>query len=1063
MSLPSVLNRPLNSSLPAQQIPLSIKLKDKDKFGVSEWSRMCLDGLESLGRSSFYNNLSLKENYEIINGRFILKHYLDSGDYFDLASAISQEFQLPNYLKHYDITTKAVNLLLGEFLKRPDIFRVVANDADSTNEKIRLKTELLQSYMQQSIHQEITQKLISQGIDPNRNDFQNEEEAQQYQAEIEQKYQEMTPEAIERYMKYDYRTAAESWGQAVLTNDKERFNLREQEKIEFTDMLVADRCFTHFYLTANGYEMETWNPINTFFHQSPEVRYVEDGDYVGRTFYMSKAQIIDRYGWRMSQEQQEALYPKYDKDKISQGAGYSTIFQTNVVPFQNYDDFLAVDKALGAAVGFNPSDRTSLSSIPVADEFDFNGLGNTYAFLQNDLVQVTEAYWSSQRRIGHLNITNPETGEQMTEMVDETFDPKLFGIEELKSTMREHTEPDSIVWIWTKQTWQGIKINENHLNSTVDTQYGRRGTYLDIRPADFQFKGDYNIFNSKLPVCGGIFNNRNGRSMAVVDLLKPYQIYYNALLNQAYGITQRNNGKFFLMDVNILPSLKDWGGEEALDKFMSVANSLGVAPIDSSTANPNNKGNSNFSHYQVIDLDETEKITRLINLAMLVEAQGFLQLGITPQRQGQTQASETAQGNMIAVNNSYAITETYFENYYNYKKRKLKMHLDIAQYCASKESDITLPYITSDLGNAFIKITGTELMLKDLGVNVTYSSETARQRQLTEQLLANNTTDIPMSKLVSMIRLNSLADIQKVLEQSEAENWKRKQEEMAQQKEIADMQIKAAAEDKQKDRDLKKYEIDTKAQVELEKITLQGIANEGSFDPEADLTDKLIAQRDLSLREREVDANIGIKQSEGVNKLIDSFNKRKIEESKQSFEQRIKKEEAKSKKEIETEKLRQVDSQNKSQEKIEKQSFQNDLKLQKEKHSGEMEKLEKEKELLELKRKMEEEKVKGKQKETIEKVNQIVKKTEVKAKIGDSKAKAEMKIADAKAKSVQEISKVDVDEAKEISKITIDKEKKKAVDDIKINKESAKIKLDVTKIKGTVQKKEAAKPPKKTK
>jgi len=72
----------------------------------------------------------------------------------------------------------------------------------------------------------------------------------------------------------------------------------------------------------------------------------------------------------------------------------------------------------------------------------------------------------------------------------------------------------------------------------------------------------------------------------------------------------------------------------------------------------------------------------MINLAMLIEQQGFMQLGITPQRQGQIQASESATGTSAAVNNSYAVTEIYFEQYSNYRRRKLQMMLDIAQYVA---------------------------------------------------------------------------------------------------------------------------------------------------------------------------------------------------------------------------------------------------------------------------------------------------------------------------------------------------------------------------------------------
>lgn len=881
------INRNLSAGLPLQMIPLEDKLASPDQFGISDWEKSCLDAIESLGRAAFFNNLKLKENYEIINGRFILQHYLDSEDYFDIASAISQEFQLPKYLKHYDITTKAVNLLLGEYFRRPDIFRVIASDSDSTNEKIRVKTELLQSYMQDQIHNEITQKLIRLGIDPNKQDFKSEEEADQYKSEIEKKYQELTPEAIEKYMKYDYRTAAESWGQAVLNNDKERFALREHEKIEFTDMLVADRCFTHFYLVPTGYMMETWNPLNTFFHQSPEIRNVEDGNYVGRTFYMSKAQILDRVGWRMTREQQEALYPEYDKNTNPQGTGYNIIAQTWIYPFQNYDDFKTINNAVGAAIGFNPLDRNSLSSVPLMNEFDNSGLGNAYSFLQNDLVQVTEGYWRSLRRVGHLNITNPETGEQESKIVDETFKPKLFGIEELDSSFKEHTEPDSIVWIWVNQIWQGMKIMENHLNSTTDTQHGRKGLYIDIRPADFQFKGEYNIFNPKLPVCGGVFNNRNGRSMAIVDLIKPYQILYNAIYNQAYGIIQRNNGKFFLMDVNLLPSLKDWGGEEAIEKFKAIVDSTSLGLIDSSSANTANKGTLNFQHYQVVDLDETDKVLRLFNMATLVEEQGFYQLGITRQRQGQMEASSTAQSDSAAISQSYAITETYFENYYNYKKRRLKMHLDIAQYCASKESDITLPYITSDLGGAWVKITGTELLLKDLGINIVNAQDEQKTKELVEQLvLKNNTTEIPMSKLIALLRSKSVTDMQKNLEAEEDKINQRKQQEQQLQQQMQQDQIKAKQDEVQ---EVQQFTAEQNQLNRENAISLALIKSEGSAEfqtgDQGVLT--LTEQAQLALDRSKHSSDVASKQLELNLKTISDSRQHLLEKKKLDVQKEI--------------------------------------------------------------------------------------------------------------------------------------------------------------------------------
>ena len=72
-----------------------------------------IDALEGVGRYVFYNNLELRKNYDIMQGRFNVEDYIDNFEAYDLSSIIYQEMKLPSLLKHYDITTKAVKLLLG--------------------------------------------------------------------------------------------------------------------------------------------------------------------------------------------------------------------------------------------------------------------------------------------------------------------------------------------------------------------------------------------------------------------------------------------------------------------------------------------------------------------------------------------------------------------------------------------------------------------------------------------------------------------------------------------------------------------------------------------------------------------------------------------------------------------------------------------------------------------------------------------------------------------------------------------------------------------------------------
>lgn len=916
----SLYNRPVNSSLPAQQVSWETKFKkDLDKNGFTKWMKDSMDALESVGRYSFYNNIELRKNYEIMQGRFNVEDYIDAFEAYDLSTMIYQEMKLPSFLKHYDVTTKAVKLLLGEFIKRPDITRVVAKDADSSNERLRIKSDLVWSYLKQEINKEITNKLYQQGIDPNKNDFKDEEEAAQYKEAIQQKYQELTPDSIEKYLLYDFRSAAEHWGQATLSDDIERFRIREQDINEFYDMCVSDRAFSHLYLTPSGYAIETWNPLTVFYQYNTQNKNVEDLAYVGRIMYMSKTEIIDYFGWRMTKDQIEALYPEYQKG-ISQGSVYKEAFNATLYPFGDYREYDTLVTAVGQAVA-----ETNITGSPYGiPQFGFypGTDGTNYIFTQADIVQVTQAYWKSQRKVGKLNIQNPETGEVITQIVDEFFDPKLFGVTEVKESYKDSDEPNTICWTWITEVWQGVKINVNY--QKMQTSEDRNAIYIDIRPCEFQFRGNDPrfIYNCKLPVCGQIFNNRNGRSQSVVDLLKPYQIMVNAFYNQAYHVAQKNNGKFFIMGASLLPNIKDWGGEEAQEKFMTIATNLGLGVVDDSTSA---QAQSMQYGLKVMDMDESDRIQRLINLAMLVEQQGFMQLGITPQRQGTIQASETATGTQTAVNNSYAITEIYFEQFSNYRRRKLQMMLELAQYVEGQgEGDVVKQYTTSDLGRAFIKVNSTDLLLKDFGVYLMNSAEQQRKKDLVEQLLLkNNQSLMPLSKLIQTIRLDSLADIQKKLEEQEIEMQKQEQAKQQQAMEMQQQQIQAQAEEKDKERafEAEQNELDRQNKIMVEK--LRGIAAEGSYNSTVDTTPLLIKQTELDLKKSQMSADQAIKNQQMVAAQIEAYRKQKSEDKKhedeKSFRNKelsIKQQEMQNKLAIEDKKIKQIEIQNKNQEKL---------------------------------------------------------------------------------------------------------------------------------------------------
>ena len=110
--------------LPAQSISLKEKLKVSNNDSNKTWSQKTMDALESIGRNQYSMNLKLIENYEMIKGKFIFSHYFETDGYKGLLSKLSEEVELPSYLRHYDIISQVINTMSGEWQKRPDTFKV---------------------------------------------------------------------------------------------------------------------------------------------------------------------------------------------------------------------------------------------------------------------------------------------------------------------------------------------------------------------------------------------------------------------------------------------------------------------------------------------------------------------------------------------------------------------------------------------------------------------------------------------------------------------------------------------------------------------------------------------------------------------------------------------------------------------------------------------------------------------------------------------------------------------------------------------------------------------------
>jgi len=792
----SEYNRMGSITQPIQFIPR----KEKD----DEWTAWNLDWLEWNGLKQIRRNARrLMKNYKLAKG------VIDKSDYIvepdnemrDLVETLIQEDTTALELKFYPIIPNVINVLTSEFAKRNTKTTFRGVDEFSYNEQLEAKRQAVEKVLFQQAEQKLLTQMLEQGMDP-----QDPEVQQQMEQQMNPENLKTLPE-IQTFFDKDYRSMCEQWAAHQMKVDEDRFHMDELEERAFRDMLITDREFWHFKMGEDDYEVELWNPVLSFYHKSPDARYISQGNWVGRIDMMTIADVIDKYGYVMTQEQLEsieAIYPVrsagyplqgYQNDGSYYDATKSHDWNVNMpgLAYRQYTSMWDNSIAPGG----------DIINWIMAESEDYAPMGAAF------LLRVTTAYWKSQRKVGHLTKIS-ESGETITDIVDESYeitDKPVYNNRLIKNKTKETLVfGEHIDWIWINEVWGGVKIGPNHPSFWgMNNPGGINPMYLGIDknrigPLKFQFKGDNSLYGCKLPVEGAVFSDRNTRSTAMVDLMKPFQIGYNIVNNQIADILVDELGTVILLDQNALPrhSLgEDWGKNNLAKAYVAMKN-FQMLPLDTSITNTENP--LNFQHFQTLNLEQTQRMMSRIQMANYFKQQCFEVIGITPQRLGQQIGqTETAKGIEQAVTGSYAQTETYFIQHCDYLMPRVhQMRTDLAQYYHSTKPSLRLQYITSSEEKVNFEINGTDLLLRDINI---YCTTKANQRSILEQMkqmvVGNNTTGATVFDLGNIMQSESLAELNNILKATERKADKQRQEQMQHEQQMQEQAQQTALQQKQ--------------------------------------------------------------------------------------------------------------------------------------------------------------------------------------------------------------------------------------------------------------------------
>lgn len=799
------------NQFPLQRLPMSKKTQD--------WKEACVDYIagHSQGSSRDGNNRSRKEEmqtyYDLYNSIYSEK------DLKYVTNPFKQQDGFPAMAQDYNIIKPKIDLLLGEETKRPFNFRVVHTSDIATSEIQDKAKQMIVDYIQATIMSKL-----------------GPEEQARYQEAL-QSGEIMTPEQIQKYISKDYKDIAEITAYHSLNYLKNKLNITHEFFKGWKDALIGGEEIYYVGIVNGEPCLQRINPIYfDYDSDTSDLEFIHEAQWCCYEMIMSLTEVYDRLYDKMSEKQLNELLDMMD------------------------------DRSKG---GVTPEVRKTSLDYPHIKTHSINGFSSN-PFEEADNIHVWHCCWKSLKKIGFVNIINPETGMPEEYQVDETY----------KETGNEL----DVEWKWIIEVWEGYRIGQD--------------LYVGIQPVEYQHISADNPNAQRLPYTGVIYNNTNSRPRSLVSMMKPLQYMYIVLWYRLELAMARDKGKVVTMDITQIP--KSMNIDVA--KWMHYLSALGVNfvnPYEEGWDIPGREGGkpSQFNQISALDLTMANTIDQYINLMDKIESMLSEISGVSKQREGSISSNELVGNVERSVVQSAHITEPWFWVHNQVKKECLTMLLDTAKH-AWKDNKTSIQYVLDDATRAFLTLSD-DFFYEDMDIFVEDTTKNQQQiealKNLMQPAMQNGASLIDIAEIITMDNVTMIRSKLEEIEQKRMEQQQAMEQAQAErEQQMAQIQNEIKEEElmlKEAEMDLKKYEIDSNNATKITVAQLNAYRGAENMDQDMNGIPDPIEIGKQAIEQQKVNSDIASKQFEFNNKKREMEMKREIENKKIELEKQKMKQE----------------------------------------------------------------------------------------------------------------------------------------------------------------------------
>lgn len=631
------------------------------------------------------------------------------------------------------------------------------------------------------------------------------------------------PEEFLNHMTSSIKDEREILAQHMLSYYKRKEKLPDVFAKGFKDWLIAGEEIYTVDSYNGDLSVRRVNPLQIWFVVHENTEEIDNADRILEINYMTVHEVIDEFYDYLTPEQIDDLEAYYPMGLPgNQVINPLTIKEVETIyHFQNQENFI-------------------------------------------DRIPVYRVRWKSFRKVGNWYYIDPQTGEEVCELVDEIFE-------------WDKKDPNQRVeWFWINEYWEGVRIGED--------------MYIDdlIRPRKHQYRSMDSLSECKSGYIGNMCSATNSQSTSLMDRLLPWVYLYFIIWYDTELALATNMGKIALLDVSMIPD----GWE--MEKWMYYARAMRIGFVNSLNEGNRRLGLSGQNHStqnKELNLEMGNYIQFNITLLQEIERKIQNTAGVPPQRLGAISSQELVGNVEKSLVQSSLVTEDLFRLHNGIKLRVCDAIIEVAKDLY-KEGNKSLQYVSDDMTTMMFRVEGEKFNSADYGTFVsdaikdqeTYAAfkEHIKFALQNDQMAFHQIADIYSSDSIAEIktRLKKYHDDQAAQAQQNAQAEQQLKEQELQQKEAHFQQ----------DLELRKYISDSSNQTKIQTAEINVYSRQMDLDLNQNAIPDPMEIADQAIKKQAADSKAFVERMKLEHDRVKAAKEQSLKEREISSKERIEKE-----------------------------------------------------------------------------------------------------------------------------------------------------------------------------